>query len=73
MKYTVILARPDYIADSGNPVDTYTDWAVARDTHEAIVQAQKRAFAFDNPEQDSGSADDYYPVAVFLGHLDALA
>jgi sugar lactone lactonase YvrE len=70
MKYTVILARPEYVADSSAPVDTHRYWAVARDVPEAIVQAQHHVAAMDGCNEDE--AGDYYPIAVFHGHLEEL-
>lgn len=67
MKFTVILARPDYIADSSAPVDTYTTYIEnVRDHIEAAVVAQYEAAAADSlPPED---AENYHIIGVFAGH-----
>lgn len=66
-KYTVLLQRPDYVADQYG-ADTYMAWVRAVSVEKAIKVAQKEAVEFDDRE-DSADPIDYYPLAVFEGHL----
>lgn len=71
-KFTVILLRPDYIADSATPTDIFTDYVNTRGPARAVLKAQARAAAFDRVEECGGSPADYHPIAVFRGHLEHL-
>lgn len=66
-KFTVILLRPDYIAESSTPADTYFAHVHAKDRRDAIDEAQVEAWRIDG---EDGQCIDYYPIAVFSGHLE---
>ena len=67
-KYTVILLRPDYIADTFGH-DVYIDHVVANDADGAVLSAQLDVFSVDGDQADDHR--DYHPLAVFRGHHDA--
>lgn len=69
-KYTVILLRPDYIADTFG-YDVYIDHVVANDADAdgAVLSAQLDVFSADGDIADDHL--DYHPLAVFRGHHDA--
>lgn len=71
-KFTVILLRPDYMADCSTPADTYTAHVKAEDRHGAVNQAQWEAGQADKIYDCCGDHADYHPIAVFKGHLEAL-
>jgi hypothetical protein len=69
--YTVLLLRPDYLA---NPygTDTYMATIRAPSVHEAELSAQIEAYTVDGGEPHEGSfPDDYAVLAVIIGnHTD---
>ena len=75
--YTVLLLRPDYIADNYGE-DTYMDHVNAESVEQAQKLAQERAWAFDfPPAADMGdefegigdvSFEDYAVLMVIEGH-----
>lgn len=67
-KYTVILLRPDYIADTFGH-DIYIAHVTASDADNAVLSAQLDVFGADGVRADDPS--DYHPLAVFVGHRDA--
>lgn len=67
-KYTVILLRPDYIADTFGH-DTYIAHVTASDADNAVLSAQLDVFGADGEQADDYR--DYHPLAVFRGHHDA--
>ena len=68
MKYTVLLLRPDYVADVFGQ-DTYLADVEATVSGDAIIRAQIEA----NEQDDGNDSLAYYPLAVFAGHLDDLS
>jgi hypothetical protein len=69
--FTVILLRPDYMADPSTPADTYLAHVMAKDSNDAIDEAQAEAWRDDERHlDDMGDCTDYYPIAVFSGHLE---
>jgi hypothetical protein len=68
VKYTVILLRPDYVADVFGQ-DTYLAHVEASVSSDAVIRAQIEA----NEQDDGNNSLDYYPLAVFAGHLDDLS
>lgn len=70
-KFTVILLRPDYLADSSTPADIYLAHVHAKDRRDAVDEAQVEAFKADDSE--AGDCTDYYPIIVFPGHLEDVA
>lgn len=68
MKYTVLLLRPDYVADVFGQ-DTYLAYADAPNASRAIALGQHEACAADGGDDSLA----YYPLAVFAGHLDDLS
>ena len=67
-KYTVILLRPDYIADTFGH-DTYIAHVTASDADNAVLSAQLDVFSADGERADDHR--NYHPLAVFRGHHDA--
>ena len=67
-KYTVILLRPDYIADTFGH-DIYIAHVTASDADNAVLSAQLDVFGADGVRADDPR--DYHPLAVFVGHRDA--
>lgn len=76
-KYTVLLQRPDYIADDYGQ-DTYLAHVLAIDVLTAQETAQQEAYSGDFPGSDAEERDpcsscaDYFVLAVFEGHLNDL-
>lgn len=70
MKYTVLLLRPDYIADEFGK-DCFTSQLEADSPAQAEVFAQKEAAEIDGFEGLRFA--DYHVLAVYAGHLDNLA
>lgn len=68
--YTVILLRPDYIADNFGQ-DTACI-KVDGCTCPADAIAAARAIALEADEADEGNEDDYFVIACFVGHHDDL-
>jgi hypothetical protein len=67
--YTVILLRPDYIADPYGQ-DTYLAWVEADTVRQAVSFAQHRAIDNDfTAESFDGDPDDYFVQGCFEGHL----
>lgn len=78
-KFTVLLLRPDYLVDNYGRLsnyDTYLAWVEANSAKHAVQVAQKEVFEIDNPDMVDvrhEEPEDYYPLVVFRGHLEALA
>lgn len=73
-KYTVLLLRPDYIADPYGQ-DTYLAHVEALSVVSAQEMAQREAYQtdgfFDDVDHDPVSTcADYSVLAVFEGHLN---
>lgn len=74
--WTVLLARPDYIADDN--LDTYMTHVEAKDAAQAVRRAQGEAIRmdYDGPGQlrefaECHDRDDYAPLLVIEGrHMD---
>lgn len=72
MRYTVILLRPDYIADAFGQ-DTYMDHVEATTPAGAVDEARTRGVSLDyGDDVADATPDDYFALAVFAGHLDDL-
>lgn len=70
MKYTVLVQRPDWIADPYG-LDTFLAHVEAQGVFEAQDKARDQAWAADNEgevDMDDQSRD-YAILAVFEGHL----
>jgi hypothetical protein len=71
-KYTVILLRPDYIADEGlggYGQDIYIGQISAETPEEAVKEAQAEVYSCDDAGGlEPGDPDDYALLAVFKGH-----
>lgn len=67
MKYTVLLLRPDYLADAFGQ-DTYLAHVSG-----PSVEAAQHAARIEVSEADSNEDfEDYHVLAVFEGHLEDL-
>ena len=64
-KYTVVLLRPDYLADDYG-VDTYTAYVEAETIGQAVKKAQKDVFHSD--ENIANSQEDYRLCLMFEGY-----
>jgi predicted alpha/beta superfamily hydrolase len=64
-KYTVLLLRPDYLADCYG-LDTYTAHVTASNVASAVVQAQTEVFVLDHRE--ANNPQDYACIGLFDGH-----
>ena len=75
-KYTVLLLRPDYIADEFG-MDTYLAHVEAASVGAAQAQAQVEARdsdqELDDDDDDWNDPTDYHVQCVFEGHLDDLS
>jgi hypothetical protein len=75
MKYTVILLRPDYIADTFGQ-DTYMGHVEAGSVEMAQMLARREAYELDIDEEDRcnyapDTPEDYFVIAVIAGeHMD---
>ncbi len=75
--YTVLLLRPDYIADEFGK-DTYLARVAADSVEEAAFLAQAEAWFNDLPPDepvptpDESTMDDYHVLFVCVGHLKDL-
>ena len=58
-KYTVLLLRPDYIADEFGK-DTYCAHVKAQDSHQAIGEARHEACNVDRQHVDVDELEDYH-------------
>lgn len=71
-EFTVILLRPDYLADEGiggYGQDVYVGQVSAEAPAEAVNKAQAEAYALDDSyAREPNDPDDYAPLAVFEGH-----
>lgn len=70
LEYTVILLRPDYIADEFGK-DVFHTFVMAHSADDAVCKAQEAAADAD----DSGGGcepDDYYPLFVCRGRVPNL-
>lgn len=74
-KYTVVLLRPDYIAEEYGE-DTYVAFVetdAEKSFKAAIVAAQKQVYKADRKDKVwVESADDYKAIAIFEGHHECL-
>lgn len=66
-KYSVLLLRPDYIADEFG-TDTFLAWVEA----DTIADAQVRGQADANAADDNNDPLAYHVLFVTPGHLDNL-
>lgn len=71
-KYTVLLLRPDYIADEFGK-DTYLAHVEANSVGGAIAQAQLEAWTADDCPDESDCCDDYHALFCTEGHLSDLS
>lgn len=75
-KFTVLLLRPDYLADEFGK-DTCTSFVCIDedDPDQAFLAAQQEALSRDLDEAQAlhTDPDDYYPLFVCRGHIDNLA
>ncbi len=71
-QYTVLVLRPDYIADGSTPVDFFCAWVEARDKKEAAMTAMYEAYLSDGGSDQHDGAEDYLVFAMFEGHLRSL-
>ncbi len=62
--YTVLLLRPDYIAEG--TVDTYTAHVTASSEASAVSQAQTEVYVLDH--RDANNPEDYACIGLFEGH-----
>ena len=68
-KFTVILMRPDYLAEEFGK-DNCIAHVRAQDHEQAVRFAQADVDIADgHAAQDT---EDYYPLAVFPGHIESL-
>ena len=65
-KYTVLLLRPDYIAECYG-IDTYTAHVTADNVVAAVIQAQNEVFVLDHRE--AHDPQHYACIGLFDGHL----
>jgi hypothetical protein len=72
-KYTVILLRPDYLADDdsgGFGQDVYMAFVEANTTRGAVGRGQRQVFRADTTNGlEPNSPDDYALIVVFPGHI----
>ena len=73
--YTVLLLRPDYLADEFGK-DTYLAWVSANGVAEAMKAAQLEAtladaecWSLEEIVEEGGSPDDYHVLFATMGHL----
>ena len=74
-KYTVILMRPESIADRSVRFDIYVGLVLANTTKDAIRIAQDEALAadIDDGAVDPDFDEEYQMVAVFKGFQTPIA
>lgn len=65
-KYTVLLLRPDHVADGFGP-DTYLAQVTARSANGAVVAARKEVTETDDLDL---SPKDYHPLITVEGWHD---
>ena len=74
--YTVILLRPDDVADDYGPDRILLQVDGCASPTEAIKAAQRRAIEIDDDEEDADAIeerlDDYFVIACFAGKHDDL-
>lgn len=76
-KYTVLLAYPDYIAQSRDWGDTFSAHVAGENPEEAVAGARKVAGSANGFDQEPDAAaysnlEDFTVVAVYKGWLDDL-
>jgi len=71
LEYTVILLRPDYIADEFGK-DVYHTFVMADGPEAAVTVAQRAAAMADNAGVADGF-EDYHPLFVCRGRVASLA
>lgn len=72
-KFTVVLERPDYMADEDlDGCDIYVGQVRAADSTDAINMARSEVFQADiNDKLEPFNPGDYAVIVVFKGHCDA--
>lgn len=68
-KFTVVLLRPDYIADVYGH-DIFSDYVMAYGPEDAIERARKHVVKADGEEPES--AGDYHALVVYEGYQRSL-
>jgi hypothetical protein len=68
-KFTVVLLRPDYIADEFGK-DIFSDYVMAYGPEDAIKQARKTASVVDEISEDA--AEEYHALVVYEGYQQSL-
>jgi hypothetical protein len=70
--FTVVLLRPDYVADddaNGFGQDVYVAFVKSRSPKHALNLAQKEVFKADSKdEREPNDPDDYALIVMFEGH-----
>lgn len=66
-KFSVLLLLPDSIAENYGQ-ETYLDHVLAKSVKGAVKSAQRKAAKMSS----IAAAADFYPLAVFSGHLEDL-
>lgn len=66
--YSVLLLYPDYMADEYGH-ETYYSFEYGKNEGEAIEAAQKGALGANPDYKGTANPEDFYPLAVFRGHL----
>lgn len=65
--YTVLLLRPDYLADSYGQ-DTYLAHVDAENPDNAVVAGQMQVWNVDKGDDAGTPWTDYHPLLVLDGH-----
>ncbi|MCK9521180.1 MAG: hypothetical protein M0R74_19480 [Dehalococcoidia bacterium] len=68
-KFTVVLLRPDYIADEFGK-DIFSDYVMAYGPDGAIAQARKHVVESDGVSEEW--AEDYHALVVYEGYQQSL-
>lgn len=71
-KYTVLLLRPDYIADEFGK-DTYLAHVTAAGVAAAQTTAQLDAWVADGGPDENDCCDDYHVLFVAEGYINDLS
>ena len=69
--YTVVLLRPDYIANSSNDA-VVIEYCKSGSPADAALLAQCDRAERDGVAECGGSAADYVVIGVYAGHLESL-
>lgn len=70
--YTVLLLRPDHVADNYGH-DIYQAWVDALNPRQAIRFAQDEACHADFGDDSDANPDDYHVLACYDGNLTDLS